>query len=65
MHRAIIIGATSGIGREVARALVYKGVVVGIAGRCVIIFDWRFKLIVLLWRLIPRCLWERLTIVKN
>lgn len=33
--------------------------------RRVIIFDWRFKLIVLLWRLIPRCLWERLTIVKN
>lgn len=31
----------------------------------VIIFDWRFKLIVLLWRLIPRCVWERLTIVKN
>lgn len=33
--------------------------------RRVIIFDWRFKLIVFLWRLIPRCLWERLTIVKN
>ena len=33
--------------------------------RRVIIFDWRFKLIVLLWRLIPRCVWERLTIVKN
>ena len=33
--------------------------------RRVIIFDWRFRLIVLLWRLIPRCVWERLTIVKN
>ena len=33
--------------------------------RRVIIFDWRFKLIVLLWRLIPRCVWERLTIVRN
>ena len=33
--------------------------------RRIIIFDWRFKLIVLLWRLIPRCVWERLTIVKN
>ena len=33
--------------------------------RRVIIFDWRFKLIVLLWRLIPRCLWERMTFVKN
>lgn len=34
-------------------------------GRRIIIFDWRFKLIVALWRLIPRCLWERLTIVRN
>ena len=33
--------------------------------RRVIIFDWRFKLIVALWRLIPSCLWERLTIVRN
>lgn len=33
--------------------------------RRIIIFDWRFKLIVALWRLIPRCLWERLTIVRN
>ena len=29
------------------------------------IFDWRFKLLVCFWRLIPRPLWERLTIVKN
>ncbi|MBO7307020.1 MAG: SDR family NAD(P)-dependent oxidoreductase [Alistipes sp.] len=33
MTRAIIIGATSGIGREVARALAKRGVVVGVAGR--------------------------------
>lgn len=33
--------------------------------RRVIIFDWRFRIIVFLWRLIPECLWERLTIVKN
>ena len=33
MKRAIIIGATSGIGREVARALAKRGVVVGVAGR--------------------------------
>lgn len=31
----------------------------------IIIFDWRFKLLVLLWRLIPRPIWERLTIVRN
>lgn len=31
----------------------------------VIIFDWKFKLLVLFWRLIPRCIWERMTFVKN
>ena len=31
----------------------------------IIIFDWRFKAITLLWRLIPRPLWERMTFVKN
>ena len=29
------------------------------------IFDWRYRLLVGFWRLIPRWLWERLTIVKN
>ncbi len=33
--------------------------------RRIIIFDWRFKFIVGFWRLIPRCIWERLTIVRN
>lgn len=33
--------------------------------RRIIIFDWRFKLLVLFWRLIPRPLWERITIIKN
>lgn len=31
----------------------------------IIIFDWRFKLVVLVWRLIPRFLWERMTFIKN
>lgn len=31
----------------------------------IVIFDWRFRLLVILWRLIPRALWERLTVVKN
>lgn len=31
----------------------------------IVIFDWRFRCIVALWRLIPRWLWERITIVKN
>ena len=29
------------------------------------IFDWRYKLLVGFWRLIPRWLWERITIIKN
>lgn len=33
--------------------------------RRIIIFDWRFRLLVALWRMIPRWLWERLTIVRN
>ena len=31
----------------------------------VIIFDWRFKIVVAFWRMIPRFLWERMTFVKN
>ena len=33
MQKAIIIGATSGIGQEVARILVQQGWHIGIAGR--------------------------------
>ena len=29
------------------------------------IFDWRYKLLVGFWRLIPRCIWERMTMVRN
>lgn len=29
------------------------------------IFDWRYRLLVGLWRCIPRCLWERLTMIRN
>lgn len=29
------------------------------------IFDWRYRLLVGFWRMIPRWLWERLTIVRN
>lgn len=31
----------------------------------ILTFDWRFKLVVAFWRMIPRPLWERLTMVKN
>lgn len=33
--------------------------------RRIITFDWRFRLITHLWRLIPRCLWERMTFIRN
>ncbi len=28
-------------------------------------FDWKFRILVFVWRLIPRCLWERITWVKS
>ena len=33
--------------------------------RRITIFDWRYRLLVAFWRTIPRCIWERLTIVQN
>ena len=33
--------------------------------RRITIFDWRYRLLVGFWRLIPRWLWERLTMIKN
>lgn len=29
------------------------------------IFDWRYRLLVGFWRMIPRCIWERMTMVRN
>ena len=29
------------------------------------IFDWRYRLLVGFWRCIPRCIWERMTMVQN
>lgn len=31
----------------------------------VITFDWKYKILVFFWRLIPRPIWERLTIIKT
>ena len=43
-----------------------KIIIRGIKRRCrVVTFDWRFKFVVLFWRLIPRPIWERMTCVKN
>ncbi len=33
-------------------------------GRCVKFIDWRYAILVLFWRLIPRWLWTRLTFAK-
>ena len=32
--------------------------------RRVFTFDWKFRLISVIWRLIPRALWERMTFVR-
>ena len=29
------------------------------------IFDWRYRFLVGFWRMIPRCIWERMTMVRN
>ena len=29
------------------------------------IFDWRYRFFVGFWRMIPRCIWERMTMVRN
>ncbi len=34
-------------------------------GRRVVTFDWRYRVLVFFWRLIPRPIWERLTWVNN
>ena len=31
----------------------------------IICFDWRYRILVFFWKLIPRCIWERFTFVKN
>lgn len=34
-------------------------------GTRIITFDWRFRVVSFVWGLIPRCIWERLTFIKN
>ena len=33
--------------------------------RRIITFDWRYRVLTFFWRLIPRSLWERLTIIRT
>lgn len=42
------------VGKEIIRALNKK--------KRVAIIDWRYRLIVFFWRLIPRCLWKRMPV---
>jgi short-subunit dehydrogenase len=44
-------------GRLATRAILKK--------KRVAIIDWKFAILTLFWSLIPRCIWERLTFVKN
>ena len=44
-------------GRLATRAILKK--------RRVAIIDWKFAVLTFFWSLIPRCVWERLTFVKN
>jgi short-subunit dehydrogenase len=44
--------------QHVARSIV-KGI---LSGKRIVTIDWRFRILVFLWRLIPSCLWVRLKI---
>ena len=46
--------------QPVARSIV-RGV---LSGKRIVTIDWRFRLVVAGWSLIPRPLWERITFVK-
>lgn len=50
------------ISTEKAATFILKGLE---RKRRIIVFDWKFKCITFLWRLIPRPLWERLTFIKK
>ena len=47
--------------REKALKLIMRAI---LKRRRLLIFDWKFKVIVFIWRLIPSCIWERMTFVK-
>ena len=49
---AIVIGATSGIGYEVAKFL----------AKPVITVNWLYRLLVFFWQMIPRSIWIRMRI---
>ena len=48
--------------KEKAAELIIKGLK---RNRRVLTIDWRYRLLVAFWRLIPRCLWEKITWAHN
>lgn len=50
------------ISRERAARYILRGLK---RRRRIITFDWKFRLITSIWRLIPRCVWERMTFIRN
>lgn len=45
------------VGRHIARALKHK--------RRVIVIDWRYRILVFFWKMIPRWIWKRLPVKTN
>ena len=50
------------ISRERAARYILRGLK---RRRRIITFDWKFRFITFIWRLIPRCVWERMTFIRN
>ena len=45
------------VGRHIARALKHK--------RRIVVIDWRYRILVFFWKMIPRWLWKRLPVKTN
>ena len=64
---AIVMGATSGIGHEVALILAARKVAVSIVDgierrKPVITINWLYRLLVFFWQMIPRFVWIRMKV---
>ena len=64
---AIIMGATSGIGYEVALILAARKVAVSIVDgierrKPVITINWLYRLLVFFWQMIPRSIWIKMKV---
>lgn len=64
---AIVMGATSGIGYEVALILAARKVAVSIVDgierrKPVITINWLYRLLVFFWQMIPRSIWIKMKV---